>query len=50
MCQRQSERNDPSAEWRVGERVELVWAEGSALVLADDEIAGEEDLKLVAEG
>jgi spermidine/putrescine transport system ATP-binding protein len=50
MCQRQNERSDPSASWRVGDRVELAWPEGSALVLANDEVAGEEDLKLLAEG
>ena len=49
VCQRQNERGDPAANWRVGDRVELAWSEGSALVLARDEIAGEEDLKLVAE-
>ena len=49
VCQRQSERSDLSADWKVGDRVELAWSEGSALVLSADEIAGEEDLKLVAE-
>jgi spermidine/putrescine transport system ATP-binding protein len=49
VCQRQNERSDPAAGWRIGDRVELAWAEGSALVLAPDEVAGEEDLKLVAE-
>ncbi|MGH2711094.1 MAG: ABC transporter ATP-binding protein, partial [Actinomycetota bacterium] len=49
MCQRQNERSDAAAGWRVGDRVELAWAESSALVLANDEVAGEEDLKLLAE-
>ncbi len=49
VCQRQNERSDPAAAWRVGERVEVGWSEASALVLADDEVAQEEDLHLLAE-
>jgi spermidine/putrescine transport system ATP-binding protein len=49
MCQRQSERGDASAGWRVGDRVELGWTQVSALLLADDELAQEEDLHLLAE-
>jgi spermidine/putrescine transport system ATP-binding protein len=49
MCQRQSERGDAAADWRVGDRVHLGWSESSSLVLAPDEVAGEEDLKLLAE-
>ena len=50
VCQRQNERGDPTAAWRVGDRIEIGWAEGSALVLADDAVAGEEDLRLLSEG
>jgi spermidine/putrescine transport system ATP-binding protein len=50
VCQRQNERDDPAAAWRVGDRVEVGWTEGSALVLADDALAGEEDLQLLSEG
>jgi spermidine/putrescine transport system ATP-binding protein len=50
VCQRQNERDDPTAAWRVGDRIEVGWGEGSALVLADDVVAGEEDLRLVSEG
>ena len=49
VCQRQNERGDAAAAWRVGDRVELGWAETSALVLADDEVAQEEDVRLLAE-
>jgi spermidine/putrescine transport system ATP-binding protein len=49
VCQRQNDRSDPAAGWRVGERVEIGWSEPSALVLADDEVAQEEDLHLLAE-
>jgi spermidine/putrescine transport system ATP-binding protein len=49
VCQRQNERGDPAAAWRVGDRVELGWTEASALVLADDEVAQEQDLRLLAE-
>ena len=49
VCQRQNERGDPAATWRVGDRVELGWTEASALVLADDEVAQEQDLRLLAE-
>jgi hypothetical protein len=50
VCQRQNERDDPTAAWRVGDHIEVGWGEGSALVLADDVVAGEEDLRLVSEG
>jgi spermidine/putrescine transport system ATP-binding protein len=50
VCQRQNERDDPAAGWRLGDRVEVGWTEGSALVLADDALAGEEDLRLLSEG
>jgi spermidine/putrescine transport system ATP-binding protein len=49
VCQRQNERGDPATAWRVGDRVEVGWTEASALVLADDEVAQEEDLRLLAE-
>jgi spermidine/putrescine transport system ATP-binding protein len=49
VCQRQNDPGDPAAGWRVGERVEVGWPEASALVLADDEVAQEEDLHLLAE-
>jgi len=49
VCQRQNERGDPAMAWRVGDRVDLGWTEASALVLADDEVAQEEDLRLLAE-
>jgi spermidine/putrescine transport system ATP-binding protein len=49
VCQRQNERNDPTAAWRVGDRIAVGWGEGSALVLADDVVAGEDDLRLVSE-
>jgi spermidine/putrescine ABC transporter ATP-binding subunit len=49
VCQRQNERGDPAAAWRVGDRVELGWTEASAVVLADDEVAQEQDLRLLAE-
>ena len=48
VCQRQNDRSDPAAAWRVGESVEVGWSEASALVLADDEVALEEDLRLLA--
>jgi spermidine/putrescine transport system ATP-binding protein len=50
VCQRQNERGDPTAAWRVGDHIEVGWGEGSALVLADDAVAGEEDLRLLSEG
>jgi spermidine/putrescine transport system ATP-binding protein len=50
VCQRQNERDDPTAAWRVGDHIEVGWAEGSALVLSDDALASEEDLRLVSEG
>jgi ABC-type Fe3+/spermidine/putrescine transport system ATPase subunit len=49
VCQRQNERDDPASAWRAGDRVEIGWAEASALVLADDEVAQEEDVHLLAE-
>ena len=49
VCQRQNERADPTAAWRVGDRIEVGWTETSALVLADDALAGEEDLRLMSE-
>jgi spermidine/putrescine transport system ATP-binding protein len=49
VCQRQNERGDPAAAWQVGDRVELGWTEANALVLADDEVAQEQDLRLLAE-
>jgi spermidine/putrescine transport system ATP-binding protein len=50
MLQRQSERDSTAASWRVGDRVDLSWPETAALVLAPDEVAGEEDMRLLAEG
>ena len=50
MLQRQSERDSAAASWRVGERVDLSWPATAALVLAPDQVAGEEDMKLLAEG
>jgi spermidine/putrescine transport system ATP-binding protein len=50
VCQRQNERDDPTAAWRVGDRIEVGWPEGSALVLSGDALASEEDLRLVSEG
>ena len=50
MLQRQSERDTAASSWRVGDRVDLSWPATAALVLAPDEVAGEEDMKLLAEG
>jgi spermidine/putrescine transport system ATP-binding protein len=49
VCQRQSERSDPASSWLVGQQVDLGWTQSSAQVLVDDDVAEEEDLRLLAE-
>jgi spermidine/putrescine transport system ATP-binding protein len=49
VCQRQNERGDVAAAWEVGHQVDLAWTEESAQVLARDEVAMEEDLRLLEE-
>jgi spermidine/putrescine transport system ATP-binding protein len=49
MCQRQNEEDDPAARWRVGTEVGLAWEEASALVLEEEGVAQEDDLRLIEE-
>jgi len=49
MCQRQNEEDDPAAGWRVGAEVGLAWDEASALVLEEEGVAQEDDLRLIDE-
>jgi spermidine/putrescine transport system ATP-binding protein len=49
ICQRQNERDDPAAGWEIGRQVDLGWDEQSALVLAEERVAQEEDLRLLEE-
>jgi spermidine/putrescine transport system ATP-binding protein len=49
MCQRQNEADDPASRWRVGAEVGLSWEEDSALVLEEEGVAQEEDLRLIGE-
>jgi spermidine/putrescine transport system ATP-binding protein len=49
ICQRQNERDDRAADWEIGRQVDLEWDEQSALVLAEERVAQEEDLHLLAE-
>jgi spermidine/putrescine transport system ATP-binding protein len=48
ICQRQNEEGAAS-RWRVGATVELAWDENSALVLEEEGVAQEEDLRLIEE-
>ncbi|MEX1046625.1 MAG: ABC transporter ATP-binding protein [Actinomycetota bacterium] len=49
VCQRQNEREDPATAWQVGGQADLAWEQDSALVLANEEVAQEEDLQLLGE-
>jgi spermidine/putrescine transport system ATP-binding protein len=49
ICQRQNDRDDLAAGWEIGRQVDLEWDEQSALVLAEERVAQEEDLHLLAE-
>jgi spermidine/putrescine transport system ATP-binding protein len=50
MCQRQNEPGDAAGGWQVGAEVDIAWDQSSALVVRDEAIAQEEDLRLLAEG
>jgi spermidine/putrescine transport system ATP-binding protein len=49
VCQRQNDPEDAAARWAVGGPVQVAWTPESALVVRDEAVAGEEDLRLVAE-
>jgi ABC-type Fe3+/spermidine/putrescine transport system ATPase subunit len=49
VCQRQSDDAGPTSSWEVGAEVELGWDPARALVVRDEEVAEEEDLRLLAE-
>jgi spermidine/putrescine transport system ATP-binding protein len=49
VCQRQNEEDDLASGWRVGATVELGWDQASALVLEQEGVAQEEDLRLIEE-
>jgi spermidine/putrescine transport system ATP-binding protein len=50
VCQRQNEPGTGGPRWAVGEPVELAWPAASALVVpAQEEVAQEDDLRLLAE-
>ena len=49
VCQRQNEQDDLASRWRVGATVELGWDQSSALVLEQEGVAQEEDLRLIEE-
>jgi spermidine/putrescine transport system ATP-binding protein len=49
VCQRQNEADDPASRWQVGAEVGLAWEEASALVLEQEGVAQEEDLRLIAD-
>jgi spermidine/putrescine transport system ATP-binding protein len=49
VCQRQNEPGDTAGGWQVGGEVDIAWDQASALVVRDEAIAQEEDLRLLAE-
>jgi spermidine/putrescine transport system ATP-binding protein len=49
VCQRQSDDVGPTSSWAVGTEVELGWDPARALVVRAEEVAEEEDLRLLAE-
>jgi spermidine/putrescine transport system ATP-binding protein len=50
VVQRQNDRDDPAAQWRMGETVDVTWDQNSALVVTDDggAIADEDARRLLA--
>jgi spermidine/putrescine transport system ATP-binding protein len=49
VCQRQNDPQDPATRWEVGGPVALGWTAESALVVREEAVAGEEDLRLLEE-
>jgi spermidine/putrescine transport system ATP-binding protein len=49
VCQRQNEAGDPAGGWQVGAEVDIGWDHLSALVVRDEALAQEDDLRLLAE-
>jgi spermidine/putrescine transport system ATP-binding protein len=49
VCQRQSDDAGRTASWEVGQEVEVAWDPARALVVRDESLAEEDDLRLLAE-
>jgi spermidine/putrescine transport system ATP-binding protein len=49
VCQRQSDDAGRTSSWEVGQEVEVAWDPARALVVRDEAVAEEDDLRLLAE-